>query len=101
MFFHCEVTTKPGFTLFTRMFSGASWIANVLVNDRQADRFTLVAQNVGSGYLPLTALLLMIRPLPRARMWGTPAREHRIIENSFTSRSEERRVGKECRDRRR
>jgi hypothetical protein len=79
--------TNPTFTLFTRMFSGASWIANVLVNDRQAARLTLVAKNVGSGYLPYTALMLMIRPPPRARMWGTTAREHRIIENSFTSRS--------------
>ena len=44
-----------------------------------------VAKNAGSGYRAYTALMLMTRPPPRSRMWGTAARVHRMIEKTLTS----------------
>ena len=49
MFSHCGVSTKPMFTLLTRMPSWPSSIDSALDRLRQDARFTEEARNAGSG----------------------------------------------------
>src|SRR6266566_9981023 len=87
MFCHCGVSTRPMFTLLTRISSLPSSIDSALDRLRHEARFTDDARNAGSGYLAYTALMLITRGALLPRKCGSDALVQRICENSFTSMS--------------
>ncbi len=78
MFSHCGVTTKPMFTLLTRIPSWPSSMDRALDRLRQDARFTDEARKTGSGYRAYTALMLMTRGAVLRRRCGSAARVQRI-----------------------